>query len=180
MTPVNEILALFRERGASSYFGEPVTQTEHALQTAWLATRADAAPALVVAALVHDVGHLLHQRGEKIAERGIDARHEIIGATWLSRYYGPEITEPIRLHVAAKRYLCSVDAAYAAQLSPASQHSLLLQGGPLSADEIGELTRRSHFQDAIHLRRWDDAAKERDLRMPPLESYRELLQQQAR
>lgn len=175
MTDVNSVLLLFHERGAAAYFGEPVTQTEHALQSAWQASRAGAPDALVAAALLHDVGHLLHQRGEDVADQGIDARHEIIGVTWLSRVFPPAVTQPIRLHVAAKRYLCGVDPEYAAALSPASQQSLLLQGGPFSAAEA-ELFRNEPYADAaIQLRRWDDAAKIPDLKVEPLESYRALL-----
>ena len=99
MNTVDEILALLRQRGDAAYFGEPVTQTEHALQSAWLAASDGAPPALIAAALLHDVGHLLHQRGESIADEGIDARHEIIGAKWLSRHFGAEITVPIGLQL---------------------------------------------------------------------------------
>jgi len=177
MRPITEILTLFQERGDGAYFGEPVTQTEHALQTAWRAKQEGAAPELIVAALLHDVGHLLHQRGENVADQGIDARHEIIGAKWLARFYGPEVTEPVRLHVAAKRYLCGVNAVYAAQLSPASQQSLLLQGGPLSPGEADVFAREPHSEAAVLLRRCDDAAKIRGLQVSPLEDYRALLEQ---
>lgn len=180
MDPVGEILALFGERGDDSYFGEAVTQTEHALQAAWLAARDSAAPALVVASLLHDAGHLLHRHGEDIAEQGVDARHERIGAGWLSRWFAPHITEPIRLHVAAKRYLCTVDVGYAAHLSDASRQSLRLQGGGFTTDEIDEFRQQEHWQVAVQLRRYDDAAKVPDLRVPSLETYRSLLRQSLR
>jgi phosphonate degradation associated HDIG domain protein len=175
MTTVDEILDLFRRRGDTAYFGEPVSQTEHALQAADLAVREGAPDALVAAALLHDVGHLLHDQGERIAEQGVDARHEEAGERWLAARFGPEVTEPVRLHVAAKRYLCAVDPAYAATLSPASTLSLKLQGGPMSPAEVAEFERNPHYGAAVRLRRWDDAAKVQDLAVPGLESYRDRL-----
>src|SRR5262245_5090927 len=135
MEPVTLIRRLFEERGADAYFGEPVSQLDHALQTAHLAAASGVSDALVVAALLHDIGHLIDSRPENIADNGIDARHEDTGVAFLSRYFGDEVVEPVRLHVAAKRYLCSVSAEYAARLSPASAQSLALQGGPMSEDE---------------------------------------------
>src|SRR5580698_9217642 len=98
------------ERGGGSYFGEPVSQLEHALQTAQLAVEANATPALVAAALLHDIGHLLQDLPENIADEGVDARHEELGYRWLRNRFGPAVAEPVRLHVDAKRYLCRVDA----------------------------------------------------------------------
>ena len=127
---------------------------------------------LYVAALLHDIGHLLHQLPEDIADRGIDGQHEKIGEAWLARHFGPEVTEPVRLHVAAKRYLCAADAAYRAQLSPASRQSLALQGGPFSEAEVQEFERHPFYREAVRLRRWDDAAKIPGLAVPGLEHYR--------
>src|SRR5262245_54464919 len=135
MEVIDRIQRLFAEAGQGAYFGEAVTQTEHALQCAHLAVAAGAGDELIAAALLHDVGHLLHGLGEDVAQRGIDGRHEDGGADWLGQHFGPAVTGPVRLHVAAKRYLCAVDAAYHAGLSPASQTSLRLQGGPYSAEE---------------------------------------------
>lgn len=180
VSPVDEILAPFTVRGHDSYLGEAVTQTQHALQAAWLATQDSAPPALIIAALLHDVGHLLHHGGEDIADRGIDARHEEIGARWLSRWLGPAITGPIRLHVAAKRYLCRVDAGYQAQLSEASRQSLALQGGAFSDAEVEAFQRQEHWKDAVRLRRYDEAAKVIGRQAPPWEAYRPLLAQWAR
>lgn len=176
MNVTRQIITLFQKQGDAAYFGEPVTQTQHALQSASLAVGDDATPALVAAALLHDIGHLLHQRGEDAAARGIDARHEIIGAKWLSRFFGPEITEPIRLHVAAKRYLCLADPGYLATLSPASHQSLALQGGPFSANEAEGFTREPHWHAAVQLRRWDEEAKIPGLHVAPLDDYREILE----
>jgi phosphonate degradation associated HDIG domain protein len=180
MEAVDAIVALFERGGGAAYFGEPVTQTEHALQAAWQAARDGASPELTAAALLHDVGHLLLRRGEDIADRGIDARHEVIGAKWLSRWFGPATAEAVRLHVAAKRYLCRTDVGYAARLSPASRQSLTLQGGTFSPSEADEFTRQPHWEAAVCLRRYDDAAKVRGLQVPPLDEYRELLRRLAR
>ena len=112
-----------------------MSQAEHALQAAELAEREGAPDRLVVAALLHDVGHLLDGQDEDLADRGVDGRHEEAGCAWLARHFGPEVTEPIRLHVAAKRYLCAVDPSYLDGLSPASRLSLSVQGGPMGAEE---------------------------------------------
>jgi len=136
MKVVDFILQLFQEKGDAAYFGEPVSQTAHGLQSAHLATNAGADDEVVVAALIHDVGHLLHGLPETVADQGIDGRHEDQGAVWLARYFGEEVTEPIRLHVAAKRYLCAVDPEYLGKLSSASVLSLQLQGGPFNAGEV--------------------------------------------
>jgi phosphonate degradation associated HDIG domain protein len=172
MSIVDEIVTLFERRGAEAYFGEPVSQAEHALQAAHLAEEAGASDALVVAALLHDVGHLLHGRDEGIADRGVDGRHEAVGEAWLSQQFGREVAEPVALHVAAKRYLCAVDPAYQAQLSPASVQSLALQGGPFTTEEVAEFERHPHFREAVALRRWDDRAKAPGLAVPGLEQYR--------
>src|SRR4051812_21354128 len=120
MRVIDELCDLFATRGHGAYFGEDVTELEHALQCAHLAESAGADDALVAAALLHDVGHLLHELGEDVAERGLDARHEEAGAAWLARHFGPALVDPVRLHVAAKRYLCTVEPAYRQGLSPAS------------------------------------------------------------
>jgi phosphonate degradation associated HDIG domain protein len=169
------LIDLFRRRGASMYAGEPVTQTEHALQAAYAAERVRSPQSLVAAALLHDVGHLLHDLPEDCAEEGTDDEHERLGAEWLKRYFPPEVTEPIRLHVPAKRYRCAIDEVYYQRLSPASQLSLKLQGGPMSAAEVEEFRNHPHASDALVLRNWDEAAKVRGLRTPDLEHYRELL-----
>jgi [1-hydroxy-2-(trimethylamino)ethyl]phosphonate dioxygenase len=129
-----------------------------------------------VAALLHDVGHLLHDLPENIADQGIDAHHEELSEAWLSHHFGPEITEPVKLHVAAKRYLCAVDPDYLNQLSPASLQSLELQGGAFSHKEAAEFARLSHSREAVQLRRWDDQAKVLGIEVPPLEHYRARLE----
>ncbi len=175
MSVVDEVCLLFATRGHEAYVGEPVSQLEHALQSAFHAERANANDALVVAALLHDIGHLIHKLPEDAADHGIDTRHEQLGNVWLRRYCGADVTEPIRLHVPAKRYLCATDSEYQSQLSAASIQSLELQGGPFDAAEVAEFERGPNFHAAIALRRWDDLAKVPGMQVPPLEHYRERL-----
>lgn len=170
------ILPLFRERGRETYFGEAVSQTEHALQAACEAEREGAGPALVAAALLHDIGHLLHNRPEDCAEAGIDARHEELGARWLEQFFGPEVTEPIRLHVAAKRYLCAIDPAYFGRLSEASILSLKAQGGPFAPEEAEAFHAGPHAEAAVALRRWDEMAKVKGCPTPDLRHFIPLLE----
>jgi gamma-butyrobetaine dioxygenase len=172
MSVFDDIASLFELRGQSAYHGEAVSQAEHALQAAALAEAEGAPGALVVAALLHDVGHLTADAPEDLADRGIDGRHEHAGASWLARAFGPAVAEPVRLHVDAKRYLCAVDPTYRAGLSPASALSLALQGGPFDADGRARFEANPHFRDAVRLRRWDDAAKVPGLDVPGLDHYR--------
>jgi gamma-butyrobetaine dioxygenase len=176
MTVIDELFRLFTVAGQGAYFGEAVSEMEHALQSADLARQSGAADELVASALLHDVGHLLHGLGEDVAERGIDAAHERAGAEWLTRHFRPEVVGPVRLHVEAKRYLCAVDASYLAGLSPASTLSLRLQGGPHSEEERRRFERDPFFAGAVALRRWDDGAKVPGLAVPGLEAYRSCLQ----
>jgi phosphonate degradation associated HDIG domain protein len=169
---VDSIAALFAGPGAQSYLGEPVSMAEHMLQTA-AAAEADGAPAaLVAAALLHDIGHLVHEMAEDAAEHGIDTVHEEVGARWLSQWFAPVVTEPVRLHVAAKRYLCATDPAYLAVLSPASVHSLTLQGGPFSAAESVAFAASPFAENAVRVRRWDDIGKTAGLVTPPFDHFR--------
>ncbi|QEL15234.1 phosphonate degradation HD-domain oxygenase [Limnoglobus roseus] len=166
---------LFADRGAEEYHGEAVSQLEHALQSAAAGEREGAAAELVVAALLHDVGHLIQPHGEDAAERGIDDRHESLGQRFLQKHFGPAVTEPVRLHVAAKRYLCAVEPEYLARLSPASRRSLELQGGPMSATEVAAFEGEEFYRSATQLRRWDDTAKVPGLPTPPLGHFRDLI-----
>ena len=176
----DEIAGMFGRKGREAYLGESVSQAEHALQAAALADAEKAPDALVVAALLHDVGHLTENAPEDLAGRGVDGRHEDAGADWLSRAFGPDVAEPARLHVAAKRYLCAVDPAYLGGLSPASALSLKLQGGPFDAGGRAGFEANPHAGDAVRLRRWDDAAKEVGLDVPGLGHYRARIEAVAR
>lgn len=172
MNPILEQLAtLFEERGSSLYGGEAVTQLEHALQAAWLAELAGENAPAIAAALLHDVGHLLHDLPEDAPDDGIDDVHEELGCNWLGQHFGPEVSEPVRMHVAAKRYLCATDPNYHDSLSPPSQQSLALQGGPFSDDEVHQFEEQPYFEISVRLRHWDDQAKIEGLKTPSLDHF---------
>jgi gamma-butyrobetaine dioxygenase len=175
MSCISTIVELFDTRGHAEYLGEPVSQREHALQCAYLAHKENASDSLIAAALLHDIGHLLPNGA--LAPNGDDRIHEEIAAQWLKPHFGPEVTEPIRLHVLAKRYLCTVESSYYAGLSQASLDSLKLQGGLLSVGQATEFEGNPHFEAALRVRRWDEAAKEPALVVPNLNSYLSLLGQ---
>jgi phosphonate degradation associated HDIG domain protein len=175
MSVVDEIFDRFRAAGDELYIGEPVTVSQHMLQTAALARADGADDELVAAALLHDYGHLVHELPEDSAEHGVDTRHEELGVEQLGRWFPETVTEPIRLHVAAKRYLVAVDTGYRDTLSPASILSLDLQGGPMSEDEMRAFEAGPHAIAACRLRRYDDAGKDPEAQTPPLEAYRDLL-----
>jgi gamma-butyrobetaine dioxygenase len=172
---VDRLMELFALKGDDAYIGEPVSQTEHAIKTAVVAQQRGAAPALVAAALLHDVGHLVHGMADDAADHGIDTVHQEAGARYLARWFPPAVTEPVRLHVAAKRYLCATDPQYLALLSPASVHSLGLQGGPFTAEAAEAFAHVPFALDAVELRRCDDAGKDPYAAMPALDSFRPLL-----
>jgi len=175
-TIVDEIAELFERKGSQAYLGEPVSMAEHMLQTAHAAEKDGAAPALVAAALLHDFGHLVHGMADDSADHGIDTVHEEAGARWLSSDFGPEVTEPIRLHVAAKRYLCATQPSYLTVLSPASVHSLMIQGGPFSPDDAAVFAASPHADDAVRVRQWDDIGKVAGEVTPDFDHYRPVLE----
>lgn len=166
-----EIQRLLEHKASGRYGLTLINQQQHALQAAFLAEREGKGDALIVAALLHDVGHMVHDLGENPADAGIDDRHEELGNTWLQAHFGPEVTEPVRLHVAAKRYLCAVEADYFAKLSPDSVKSLALQGGPMSAEEVAAFEALPQHQEAVQLRRYDEQAKVKGLETPPVAHF---------
>lgn len=171
MIHVQQIIQLFHERGDSEYGGEAVSQLQHALQCAALAESEDASSSLIAAALLHDVGHLVYALPEDAPDLGVDDVHEELGQRYLRKIFGDDVTEPVRLHVSAKRYLCAVDADYLQQLSGPSVVSLKLQGGPMTAEEAAQFRESPWAEDAVRLRRWDDRAKISGLQTPDLEHY---------
>jgi predicted HD phosphohydrolase len=181
ISTVDEVLDLVATGGGAAYFGEPVTVLEHSLQAAWFVQRNNTAihvvveRSLVAAALLHDLGHLLHTEGEDAAQHGLDTRHEELAAAALGRHLPASVVDPIRMHVAAKRYLCFAETGYLGGLSPASVESLALQGGPMTAAQADAFLSVPYAREAVALRRADDAAKVRGLSVPPLETYRSLL-----
>ena len=171
---LGEVRTAFAKRGHEGY-GEGVTQLEHALQCALLAERSGASTPLVVATLLHDIGHMLHDLPEDIADSGVDTQHGSLGSAWLSRHFGPAVSEPVRLHVAAKRYLSAKEPGYFDRLSDASKLSLKLQGGPMSAKEQEKFAAERFAGDAVRLRRWDDEGKIVGMETPDLGHFEPLI-----
>lgn len=165
---VAEIESLFARHGGESY-GEGVTMLEHALQTAALAQAEGADDSLVIAALLHDIGHFLQATDDSYGYH----KHDRSGGEWLAQRFGPAVSEPVRLHVAAKRYLCATETDYFGKLSAASVHSLGKQGGPMSATEAAAFAASRHSEAAVRLRRWDDGGKLDGVAVPELPHYRE-------
>ena len=180
MSVADEILAIYAARGDGAYFGERVSMTQHGLQAAWFAQVERAPEPLIIAGLLHDVGHLLEAVPDDLADWTSDARHEETGARWLAGRFGPEISEPVRLHVPAKRYLCATDAGYLRCLSSASVHTLALQGGPMSVEETRAFEREPYYREAVRVRHWDDQGKVAGLTVPPLEAYLDMLKARVR
>jgi [1-hydroxy-2-(trimethylamino)ethyl]phosphonate dioxygenase len=180
MNLTDEIVAIFRQRGAEEYFGESVSMTEHALQAAYFAQSEAAPPALIVAALLHDIGHLVEDVPSDLADWTEDAHHEEVGGRWLAQRFRPEVSEPVRLHVPAKRYLLATDAGYIAKLSPASVVTLKLQGGPMAPHEVAQFETERFHKDAVRVRQWDDQGKIAGLNTPGIGDYRSLIDSLAR
>jgi gamma-butyrobetaine dioxygenase len=184
MSPVDRLAELFTSEGAADYLGEPVTVAQHLLQAGALAAAAGAPDALVAAALLHDTGHL--RGADPLADEqqlsgrelmgGTDNDHGERGAAWLARWFGPAVTEPVRLHVAAKRYLCATEPSYFGLLSPASVYTLTLQGGPMTDAEAAAFAAGPHAAEAVAVRRWDDAAKDPAADVPGFAWFRRLLE----
>ena len=173
---VDEVVELFLHWGSERY-DEAVSQLDHALQTAAHARAEGADDALVVAALLHDTGHLLELRdgGSADGKVEVDLAHEARGARWLGALFPAAVTGPIALHVAAKRYRCAVDPGYRDGLSDGSRRSLIRQGGPMSPGEQEQFARHPAHVDAVRLRGWDDGGKVTDLHVPDLADYQLLL-----
>lgn len=173
---IPDIEALFARRGGEQYSGEPVTQLEHALQTAQLAELNGADDELVTAALLHDLGHLLNDQGESPSLRGIDDLHQYFALPFLRGVFGERVLQAIQWHVDAKRYLCATRPGYWASLSDDSKRSLELQGGIFSTEEAQTFITRAHAREAVQLRLWDDLAKKAGRLTPPLTYYLERAQ----
>ena len=171
---LGDIERLFRDHGGIAYSGEGVSQLEHALQSAQLAERDGAAPDLVTAAFLHDLGHLLNLQGETPTERGIDDQHQYFAIPFLRPLFSAAVIEPIRLHVDAKRALCALEPEYYEDLSQDSKRSLTLQGGIFSRQETEAFLARPGATDAMRVRRWDDQAKVAGASTPPIGHYLEI------
>ncbi|SAK69240.1 phosphohydrolase [Caballeronia fortuita] len=168
---IDDIRHLFDKHGSIAYSGEPVSQLQHALQTATLAEASGASRELIVASLLHDLGHLLNLQGETPSKRGIDDLHQYFALPFLRPLFSDAVLEPIRLHVDAKRCLCAIDASYHARLSADSVRSLQLQGGIFDDETAQAFLAKPYARDAIALRRWDDEAKDAQRVTPELEHF---------
>jgi phosphonate degradation associated HDIG domain protein len=174
---VDTLFNYMEDRG-QSFYDEVVTQLEHALQCAALAKEKNASPTLITGALLHDIGHIiLDEHNAREAFLNMDLSHEKVGAQYLEPFFPEAVTTPIRLHVPAKRHLCTTDASYYDGLSEASKRSLKLQGGAMSNEEREAFEQIPYFEDALILRRWDDLAKVNGLDIPGLDTYRDIVQQ---
>jgi [1-hydroxy-2-(trimethylamino)ethyl]phosphonate dioxygenase len=175
-TVVDFIADILTRRGAESYLGEAVTMQQHMLQCAHLAERAGADEDLVAAALLHDIGHYTGEFGDDYIERGVDNLHEVSGARVLEGLFPPVVVDCVRLHVAAKRYLCATNPGYYDRLSSASVATLALQGGPMNPKECAGFESEPHYRDAVLVRLWDDEGKDPALKTPDFAHYVPLLQ----
>ena len=172
---IEKIVGLYQAKGGRAYEGEGVTQLEHALQSAHAAERTGAPPALVCAALLHDIGHLLNDRGETPTLRGVDDQHQYVALPFLRKIFPEAVFGPIGLHVDAKRYLCATRPGYRAALSEDSKRSLELQGGVFSPQDAERFIRQPFAAEAVSVRLWDDAAKVPGAATPGLGHFETIL-----
>ena len=166
------LLAVLVERGVDWCYDEEISQLQHAVQSALLARSEQGTSVAVAAALLHDIGHfLMADAAQDERNQDRDLRHEIVGANWLSQAFLPEVTEPVRLHVPAKRYLCATETGYWDDLSEGSKISLRKQGGPMKPTEVEAFAKLPACDAAVELRRIDDRAKLVGLATPPVEDF---------
>lgn len=162
---------IFERRGAESYLGERVTMSQHMLQAAQLAEQAGASEAVIVSALLHDIGHYTNEFPDDALAQGTDNLHEEAGARVLAPFFPAQVLDPIRHHVAAKRYLCATDTAYFGKLSDASVHTLNLQGGPMNTDEVQGFAQEPNLDAILQVRVWDDQGKDPNITTPDFDHY---------
>ena len=173
---VTHLADIFGSSGAQQYLGEPVTMAQHMLQAASLADHQGESKTAIAAALLHDIGHFSNDFGTFSMEDTLDLKHEIYGAKVLAPFFPETVTQCVRHHVAAKRYLCATRSEYFSQLSDASVHSLKLQGGPMSADEVTEFETNPHLKEIIQVRLLDDTGKIAGLTTRPFAYFETVLQ----
>jgi phosphonate degradation associated HDIG domain protein len=167
---------IFQRRGGEEYLGEPVTMAEHMLQGAALAEKANMPERIIVAALLHDIGHFTSEFGTYHPGDTHDRHHEEAGAEVLEAFFPTVVTDCVRYHVAAKRYLCATKPEYFGRLSAASVHTLNLQGGPMSPEEVTEFERNPNLREIIEVRYLDDAGKHADMETPGFDHYAPMVQ----
>lgn len=168
---------IFDRCGDEEYLGEPVTMAQHMLQGATIAEANNQPVEIIVGALLHDIGHFTSEFGTFTMEDTEDRYHEEAGAEVLSAFFPSVITDCVRYHVAAKRYLCATKPGYFNRLSEASIHSLNLQGGPMSAEEVSEFEKNPNLKQIIQVRYLDEAGKRTDMETPDYWHFAPLVQQ---
>ena len=173
---ISKIIYSFK-KNKSLYIGEEITISEHMIQTAMLAEKDNSPRYLVCACFLHDFGHFIIEDPCLLVPKSLDGKHENIGYNFLITYFKPEIVEPIKLHVKAKRYLCR-DGYYFHQLSQASLKSLKLQGGIMNDKEANQFISSKFSKDAITLRKYDDHGKKDNLKIKKIEDYINLISSQ--
>ena len=177
MTIVDDLAEIYATKGLEIFEGDRLlTQTAHGLQTAAIAEAEGASAAMITAALLHDIGRIINPKDRELTDAGKDAKHEIVGAAYLEEWFGPEVTMPIKWHVAAKRYLVATDPAYKGKISAGSTRSMKGQGGVLSEEEAADFLAQPYAAEGVALRRWDDRAKAPDASTPPFDHFRPYLE----
>jgi len=176
---VDQVFALFERVGNSDYIGEPVSSEEHALQAAYLGAKAGFRNEAIIAALLHDVGHLLgleDPSASRMDDCGV-VDHEKIGGDWLRGLgFSEEVSTLVRRHVDAKRYLCCAKPGYHEKLSDASKVTLGFQGGPMTPDEAKAFEKDELFKTILAMRHWDEGAKVAGKEVPGLLDYRKMME----
>jgi len=172
MRIADTLAEIFATKGLETFEGDRrVSQTSHGLQTAMLAEAEGADASLIVAGLLHDIGRIINPKDRALTDSGKDAKHEVVGQRYLEAWFGPEVTMPVKWHVAAKRYLVATDPAYAGRISPGSTRSLTGQGGLLTPEQAAAFLRQPYAAEGVRLRRWDDRAKRVDAETPPFDHF---------
>lgn len=172
MTIVDELIEIYATRGLETFEGDRITsQTAHGLQAAMIAEAEGASESMIVAALLHDIGRIINPKDREITDKGGDAKHEEVARTFLEPHFGPDVTMPIKWHVAAKRYLVATDPAYSKKVSAGSKRSMAGQGGVLDDGETQAFIAQPFARDGVALRLWDDRAKSPDAQTPPFEHF---------
>lgn len=172
MSFIEELRKIYATRGLETYEGDRlVTQTSHALQTAAIAEAEGASPEMIVAGLLHDIGRIINPKDREITDAGGDAKHEEVGRAYLEPYFGPEVTMPIKWHVAAKRFLIAADPTYSKKISHGSRRSMLGQGGVLNEEDARKFVAQPFALEGVTLRRWDDRAKLQNANTPSFDHF---------
>ncbi len=167
---------IFALRGGEEYLGEAVTMAQHMLQGATIAEQNGLPEEIIVGALLHDIGHFTSEFGTYHPDDTEDRHHEDAGEQVLAPFFPSVITDCVKYHVAAKRYLCATKPEYFSRLSPASVHTLELQGGPMTPNELAEFEQNPNLKEIIQVRFLDEAGKRADMETPGFEHFAPMVQ----